>query len=62
MTNGTLVLNWKMEVHTMSQSSTITSALRDAASGVTVGCHPGEVVREEFMVSLGLSANKFALA
>lgn len=46
----------------MSQSLTITKTQSDGASGTTVRCHPGEVLREEFMVPLGLSANKVALA
>jgi antitoxin HigA-1 len=46
----------------MSQSSIITETVSYAKNATGVRCHPGEVLREEFMVPLSLSANKLALA
>jgi antitoxin HigA-1 len=43
----------------MSRSSTTTT---DDAAPTRVRTHPGEVLREEFMRPLGLSANALALA
>ena len=43
----------------MSRSSTTTT---DDATPTRVRTHPGEVLREEFMLPLGLSANALALA
>ena len=49
----------------MSRSSTIMDDTGDAARAVSSGrvrTHPGEILREEFMAPLGLSANALALA
>ena len=46
----------------MSQSSIITERPEFSSNPLAVRCHPGEVLREEFLVPLGLSANKVALA
>ena len=43
----------------MSRSSTTTA---DRGRALRVRTHPGEVLREEFMAPLGLSANALALA
>jgi len=53
---GSALCGW-MEMHGMSKSST-------TIDGVTqrVTTSPGEMLREEFMVPLGLSANALALA
>lgn len=45
----------------MSRSSTITDE-DEAPVGARTRTHPGEVLREEFMRPLGLSANALALA
>jgi antitoxin HigA-1 len=62
MISGGWSLNGIMEVHIMSQSSIISKLALLDQGAVSVRCHPGEVLREEFMVPLGPSANKLALA
>jgi antitoxin HigA-1 len=47
----------------MSESLTITDL--EVASKLVAGpfrCHPGEILKEEFLLPLGLSANKLAIA
>jgi antitoxin HigA-1 len=51
-----------MEVLEMLQSLTITSEIGNDDILAGPLCHPGEVLREEFMVPLSLSANKLAIA
>lgn len=45
-----------------SKSSTITEAERPRGKRVFPPIHPGEMLREEFLVPMGLSANALALA
>ncbi len=48
----------------MSKSSTITkrSAGKRSATASRITAHPGEILREEFIKPLGLSANALAIA
>jgi len=57
MTNGEFVLNGEKMMRTRSKSSTTTKRAKRM-----LPLHPGEMLREEFMVPLGLSANAVALA
>ena len=56
--NGESVLNGENRMPTKSKSSTIIRRYKDRMPPL----HPGEMLREEFMVPLGLSANALALA
>jgi addiction module HigA family antidote len=56
--NGEFVLNGGNRMPTKLKSSTTIKAHKDRMPPL----HPGEMLREEFMVPLGLSANALALA
>jgi antitoxin HigA-1 len=58
MTNGELSFAGRKE-RTMSKLLTTTN---DETEVGPLRCHPGEVLKEEFMIPLGLSANKLAIA
>ncbi len=45
-----------------SKSSIITNELRSKHKRVLPPIHPGEILREEFLVPMGLSANALAIA
>ena len=45
-----------------SRSSTITETTERRANGRLPPIHPGEMLREEFLVPMGISANALALA
>lgn len=47
---------------TKSKSSIITEANRKRSKRVLPPIHPGEMLREEFLVPMGLSANALAIA
>lgn len=49
-------------MRTKSKSSTITKPVRRKAARRLPPIHPGEMLREEFMVPLSLSANALAIA
>ena len=57
MTNGESALNGERIMRMRLKSSTTTKRTKRMAP-----LHPGEMLREEFMVPLGLSANAVALA
>jgi addiction module HigA family antidote len=56
--NGEYALNGENHMPMKSKSSTITRRRKDRIAPL----HPGEMLREEFMVPLALSANALALA
>ena len=47
---------------TKSKSSIITEANRKRSKRVMPPIHPGEMLREEFLLRMGLSANALAIA
>jgi addiction module HigA family antidote len=57
MTNGGYALNGETMMRMKSKSLTINKRVKRLAP-----LHPGEMLREEFMAPLGLSANAVALA
>ena len=60
MTNGEFVLNGEMAMPGMSKLPTTTKSELDEGA-LMAPLHPGEMLREEFMKPLGLSANALAM-
>src|SRR6185437_9055578 len=58
MHNGEYVLNGESRMLTKSKSSTIIRRYKDRMPPL----HPGEMLRDEFMVPLGISTNALELA